>query len=72
MKNLPMWVVKTLSKNGNVALPNICNDMDKEQLAKELSEAVGFQVVIRKASIRNGETMGFLTTKPYFIAEAKR
>ena len=67
-----MWVVKTLSKHGNVALPNICNDMDKEQLAKELSEAVGFDVRIRQATMKIGEVMGSKAIRPYFIAEAKK
>ena len=74
MNKLPNWVYETLKRYGNVALPNFCNDMDREELKKDIERNVGFKVVIKEIEITEcGNDMRNHTKfKPFLKVEAER
>jgi hypothetical protein len=68
---LPSWVYRNLTKFRNVALPNSCNKLDRDELIKHLSKEVGFKVKLRDAIYKDYKDKK-INEYPYLIAEAKR
>jgi len=73
---LPKWVYDTLEKRKNVALPDMCNELNRDSLRRHLANKVGFRVKMRKAiyvyeyCLSNGKRIK--VEKPYLIAERKK
>ena len=71
---LPNWVYGVLEKHHNVALPNSCNEMNKNSLRVHLQNKTGLKIKIRQADIRQIDNFKYnkeTTIKPYLIAEVR-
>ena len=70
---LPSWVYETLLRYRNVALPNKCMDMNRQELAIHLSQKVGFPIKIRLVTPLKKDAKFQICKKdninPYLIAE---
>ena len=71
---LPEWVYKNLEDYGNCALPNWCNDIEKKDLEKHLSEKTGLKIVLRDADFVKVESTSkkLEINQHYYIAEEKK
>lgn len=75
MKNkikLPQWVFDNLDAYDNCALPNECNDMDRQELKAYLEKKVGAKVKIKECVFLHCEEITITKNKrktPYLVAE---
>ena len=68
---LPDWVYRNLLKYQNCALPNKCNEMNRDRLKAHLEQELDAKVVIRQAIFKETIKLGKVIEHPYLIAEVK-